>query len=255
LELRLKVDIHELEERKNLHISNLLKAFEEKMDNWKKENIQQIRENIQLIKTNSENLKLLKEENESLEKEVEKNKKEIHELEIKYEAAKQEHSEITNSLAKYYNQDINIKNMNIKICQLKKKCEETIKKTKDVETKKEELNMEIADLKKRFIDAIKKFKERAEYKNNLLDEHINQLNETYSKREMEIEEILKEVDNVAGMDSSNSQGAFGRDMINEMMENIRGVLITKTQIIKNLKYSLHLATKVIKIFSLNLWIY
>ena len=38
LELRLKVDIHELEERKNLHINNLLKAFEEKMDNWKKEN-------------------------------------------------------------------------------------------------------------------------------------------------------------------------------------------------------------------------
>ena len=68
LELRLKVDIHVLEERKNLHISNLLKAFEEKIDNWKKKNITQIRENTQLIKTNSENLKLLKEENESLEK-------------------------------------------------------------------------------------------------------------------------------------------------------------------------------------------
>ncbi len=91
------------------------------MENWKKENIAQIRENIQLIKTNSENLKLLKEENQSLEEQVEKNKKEITELEKKYEAAKQQHSEITNCLAKYYNQDINMKNMNIKISQLKKK--------------------------------------------------------------------------------------------------------------------------------------
>ena len=191
LELRLKVYIHELEERKNLHINNLLKAFEEKMDNWKKENIQQIRENIQLIKTNSENLKLLKEENESLEKEVEKHKKDIHDLEKRYESAKQENSEINNSLAKYYNQDINMKNMNIKTSQLKKKIEETVKKTKDVENKKEELNDNIKDLKKKFIDAIFKFRERSEYKNNLLDEHINQLNDTYSKREMEIEEILK----------------------------------------------------------------
>ena len=68
---------------------------------------------------------------------------------------------------------------------------------------------------------------------------------------MEIEEIVivKEVDNIVGMDNStHSQWSFGRGMISEMMENIRGVLITKTQIIKNLKYSLHLATKVILVF-------
>ena len=124
----------------------------------------------------------------------------------------------------------------------------------DWETKKEELISEIDDLKNKFVDAIRKFRERAEYKNNLLDEHINQLNETYNKREMEIEEILKEVDNIAGMDNStHSQGPFGRGMISEMMENIRGVLITKTQIIKNLKYSLHLATKV-KSINFNLFI-
>ena len=39
LELRLKVEIHELEERKNLHINNLNKVFEQKMNNWKQENI------------------------------------------------------------------------------------------------------------------------------------------------------------------------------------------------------------------------
>jgi hypothetical protein len=50
LELRLRVDIHELEERKNLHINNLMEAFESRMNDWKKENINQIKDNIGLIK-------------------------------------------------------------------------------------------------------------------------------------------------------------------------------------------------------------
>jgi len=50
LELRLRVDIHELEERKNLHINNLIEAFETRMNDWKKENINQIKDNIGLIK-------------------------------------------------------------------------------------------------------------------------------------------------------------------------------------------------------------
>ena len=50
LELRLRVDIHELEERKNLHINNLIEAFESRMNDWKKENINQIKDNIGLIK-------------------------------------------------------------------------------------------------------------------------------------------------------------------------------------------------------------
>jgi DNA repair exonuclease SbcCD ATPase subunit len=241
LELRLRVDIHELEERKNLHINNLTKTFEDRMDAWKKENIQQIKENINLIKQNSENFKLLKDDNEKLEKEVEDLRKEIIELDKIYENAKQEHSQITNRLAKYYNQDINFENMTLKVNSLMKKCEDTIKKTKDAGAKKEILISEIKDLKARFEGAVSQFKERAEFKNNLLDEHIKQLDDNYTKREIEIEEILKEVDNVASMDSSSS---FGRQMVLELLNNIRHVLFNKTQIIKNLKYSLALATKV-----------
>jgi hypothetical protein len=244
LELRLKVDIHELEERKNLHINNLIKAFEERMDAWKKENIQQIKDNINLIKLNSDNYKSLKEENEQLEKEVEDLKREIIELEKKYDQAKQEHSQVTNRLAKYYNQDINMENMNAKVNSLRRKCEETLKKTREIENRKEELIKEIRDLKEKFAEAVAQFKARADYKNNLLDEHINQLNENYTKREIEIEEILREVDTVANMDGEGQTGGFGREMILDMLEHIRNVLSAKTQIIKNLKYSLALATKV-----------
>ena len=62
LELRLKVEIHELEERKNLHINNLNKVFDDKMNTWKAENINQIKESIKIIKENIDVLKDLENE-------------------------------------------------------------------------------------------------------------------------------------------------------------------------------------------------
>jgi growth arrest-specific protein 8 len=243
LELRLKVEIHELEERKNLHINNLIRAFEDRTNSWKKENIDQIKENINLIKTNNYNLKSLISDNDSLEKEVKSLKTEIEDLEKKLKAAEQEHLEVTNRLKKYYNQSINIENMQIKITSLKKKCEETVNKTFDLEKKKEKLNGEIIDLKNKFVEAVTKFRARTELKNNLLEQHIEKLNEKFIKREIEIESILKEVDVVAGMNGSES--GFGRNIIIDILEHVKTSLSAKSEIIKNLKFSLALATKVI----------
>ena len=245
LELRLKGEIHELEERKNLHINNLIKAFEDRTNAWKKENIDQIKENINLIKTNNYNLKSLIADNDCLENEVKSLKSEIEELDKQLKAAEQEHMEITNRLKKYYNQAINIENMKIKISQLKNKCQDTVSKTSDLEKKKEILILEIKDLKHNFVDAVGKFKMRIELKNNLLEQHIEKLNDKFVKREIEIEQILKEVDVVAGINrNENERGGFSRNVIVDMLEHVKSSLNAKSQIIKNLKYSLALATKV-----------
>lgn len=243
LDLRLKVEIHELEERKNLHINNLINAFEERMDNFKKENIDQIKENIGLIKTNDEYLRMLKNKNNESAKEVEDLKKKIEELEKDLEEAKEENLQIENRLKKYYNQKINITNMNAKVSFLTKKCEEIIKKTEEIEKKKHALIEEIKELKEKFVDAVMLFKAKTEKTNDELEKKISNLNETYTKREIQIEEFLKNVDLVADGDD-NGTNNFGREMYLEMFEHIKAVLTTKTHIIKNLKYSLELATKV-----------
>jgi hypothetical protein len=242
LELRLKVDIHELEERKNLHINKLMKVFEDKMEAWKKENIGQIQENIKLIKQNKENLENLKADNKTLLAELAALAENKKVLEVQLAEARKQNAIILNRLAKYYNQEINMKNMNVKIMSLRKKCAETLEKTKEIETKKEALAKEINELKRKFEDAINKYKQRSEYKNNVLDQHIQQLKHNYEKREEEIEAILRQVDHVANDHDGDSE--FGRKVILDMLENIKSVLMTKTQIIKNLKYSLALATKV-----------
>jgi DNA repair exonuclease SbcCD ATPase subunit len=239
LELREKVDIHELEERKNLHINQLMQTFDDKLDKWKKENIDQIKDNIQLIKTNREYIENLKNSNKALEKELDDLAKKKSIVDIQLEEARKQNSIINNRLAKYYNQETNIIHVDAKVKSLKKKCQETQDKTKEIEKKKDQLTDEIRDLRNKFKEAIIKYKERSEYKNNQLDEHIMHLKKNYDERELEIEKMLEEVDKVATNDSE-----FGRKVIVDMLDNIRNVLSSKTQIIKNLKYSLALATKV-----------
>jgi len=60
---------------------------------------------------------------------------------------------------------------------------------------------------------------------------------------------LKNVDIVAGennnnSNASNSNNDFNRETVKNYLDEIRQKLQTKTQIIKNLKYSLSLAKKV-----------
>ena len=156
---------------------------------------------------------------------------------------------INNKLAKYYNQEINLENMEAKIKSLRKKCEDTRKKTNTQNINKDKVLKEIKELKKCFEEAVKKFKERAEYKNNLLQNHIEKLEKTYKTRVylyiMQDEEILRILDNIEQISRSGSNpDGISIENAKSILEDIRNRLQNKSQIIKNLKYSLSLATKV-----------
>jgi len=240
LDLRLKVEIHELEERKNLHIHNLDKVFQDKMNNWKAENINQIKESIKIIKENIETLKDLENDNKKLQKENDILQKEIDILDAKYKEAKEINRAVLNRLAKYYNQEINMKNMKIKIQELKEKCKDTANKTEDIEKRKEETQEKIDDLKDKFRQVLDEYKEKTEQKNGILQHHIEQLNDEYEKKDNEIEEILKQFDEVGNRDDNSG---FNRDMVNDLMDHIKSTLSDKTIIIKRLKASLAVAAK------------
>ena len=244
LELRLKVEIHELEERKNLHINTLSEVFGGKMNKWKNENISQIKESIKIIKENIANLKDLENDNKKLQKENDILQKEIDILEAKYQEAKKINKNVNDRLNKYYNQEINMKNMKAKIATLKEKCKEITKKTEDIENRKQETQDKIDDLKNKFRMVLDQYKEKTEHKNDILQRHIHQLNEDYEKREIEIEGILKNVDIVGNRnEDGKNNGGFSREMFNELMDHIKSTLSEKTIIIKRLKASLAVAAK------------
>ena len=192
LELRLKVEIHELEERKNLHINNLNKVFDDKMNTWKAENINQIKESIKIIKENIDVLKDLENDNKKLQKENDVLQKEIDELDKKYKEAKDINTAVKNRLAKYYNQEINMKNMKAKIIALREKCKETSNKTEDIEKQKQEIQEKIDDLKLKFRTVLDQYKVKTEHKNDMLDHHLKQLNDdTYPYPYLSAEVLMR----------------------------------------------------------------
>jgi len=131
--------------------------------------------------------------------------------------------------------------MTAKIKSLRKKCEDTRKKTNDQNQEKEKNILLIRELKKNFVEAVNKFRERAEYKNNLLQNHIDKLDNNQKEREVEISKILENIEIVTK--SGNNPNGISLENVKILLEDIRNRLQTKTQVIKNLKYSLALATK------------
>lgn len=244
LELRLKIEIHELEERKNLHISCLVKSFDDRMNNWKEESIIQIRENINLIKINNENYDKLLSENENLSKEEKELDKEIFALNEKLQKVKEKHSEILNRLAKYYNQEINKKNMTHKIELLKNRSLEIDKKSEESLKEKEVLIKEIEEIMKKYNISIENFKLRAEYKNMLLDNQLNNLHQKFMTKENELESLLSKIESSL----NNENDSITKDKAKSYLEDIKNVLIEKSKVIKSLKYSISKATKVSQFF-------
>ena len=171
--------------------------------------------------------------------------KEIDILEAKYKEAKAINTAVKNRLKKYYNQEINMKNMKAKITSLREKYNETTKKTEEIESKKEETQEKIDDLKNKFKGVLDQYKSKTEHKNDVLEKHIKQLNEDYEKRETEIEEILKNVDIVGNRnlgEDENKNNGFNREFT-ELLEHIKTTLSEKTIIIKRLKASLAVSAK------------
>jgi len=120
------------------------------------------------------------------------------------------------------------------------------KKTEEIEQKKKETQEKIDDLKNKFRMVLDQYKGKTEHKNDILQKHIKQLNEDYEKREIEIEDILKNVDIVGNRnsgDEENKNNGFNREMFNDLMEHIKSTLSEKTIIIKRLKASLAVSAK------------
>ena len=240
-----KRQLEERLKRKNLHINNLNRTFDQKMKDWKTENINQIKESIKIIKQYIGVLKDYENENKKLEKDNDILQKEIDILEAKYKEAKDINKAVKNRLNKYYNQEINMKNMKAKINSLKEKYNETTKKTDEIEARQAETQEKIDDLKNKFQTVLEQYKSKTEHRNDILEKHIKQLNDDYEKRETEIAEILKNVDIVGNRnsgDDENKNGAFNAQF-NELLEHIKTTLSEKTIIIKRLKASLAVSAK------------
>ena len=230
LDLRLKVEIHEVEERKNKHRNNL-KAKHEKAFRTIKDYYNDI------TKTNLEKIKELKDEKNKLENNQVENKDSIEELRKENEKLKKPLDEaraelamLEDKLKDYHLDKVSLLNAKKRLKSLMNKLEQSKQDKRELETQYRQVLQEKDELYRRYESTIDRVRNKSEYKNIFLDQRLAALEDNLNRKEAQLQEVLNRV---------NLEPSY----VVEINKKIEESLEAKNTVIKNLKYSLAHAIK------------
>lgn len=231
LELRRKVEIHEIEERKNQHINELLFNHQEAFDEIKTYYNDITHDNLQLIrelkdeihdmrereKKNQKRMALLTQENKDLTEPLLKKQEEQRELEEK--------------LKSYTKDKMALKNLKAHNKQLEERIQEAKQEYRGTEEKFRKIEKERDDLYKRFQKAVREIQRKAELgKNSVLEKKLEALQGQFDQKQGELTEVLA----AAKLDPS---------VVASVTKKLEQVLGSKNRQIKDLQYQVHQCTK------------
>lgn len=231
LELKAKVEVHEIEERKNQHINELLFNHQEAFDEIKTYYNDITHDNLQLIrelkdeiqgmrereKTNKKRMDLLTQENKDLSEPLLKKQEEQRELEEK--------------LKSYTKDKMALKNLKAHNKQLEERIGEAKTDYRGTEEKFRKIEKERDDLYRRFQKAVREIQRRAEMgKNSVLEKKLEVLQGQFDERQAQLTQVLA----AAKLDPS---------VVASVTKKLEQVLGAKNRQIKELQYRVHQCTK------------
>lgn len=230
LELRMKVEIHEVEERKNQHINELMKNHEDAFKEMKEYYNDITRENLELIRMYKE--KLLE-----IQKQIEQNQITIEHLKLKMEELQRPLANATNrrniltkQLQNYSKDQMALRNAKARLQVLKNKVQECKDNRADLEEKFLVLEREKKDMQGKFELAIDQLRSKANYKNQVLDEILAVRQAELEKKNVQLKELVQR----SGLDQAT---------VDEICKKMEEAIEAKNSIIRNLRYSMAHATK------------
>lgn len=230
LDLRKKVEIHEIEERKNQHINELAVNHYDAFAHLKSYYNDITHDNLQLIRS-------LKDEIAEMRAKEKQNQKKMHQLTL-------ENKQLTEPLAQKERQRAELEEAlkasdkdKLALVNLRARNVQLEEKTKDAKTelrmKKDRmgrLERDRDDLQRRFGKSVKEIKRKAEFKNILLEKKMDLLNEQQSQKQAELNDILQ----------TNKLDPQGFQNLTTHLEEKLGA---KSRLIKELQWQVHLCTK------------
>lgn len=231
LELKAKVEVHEIEERKNQHINELLFNHQEAFDEIKTYYNDITHDNLQLIrelkdeitgmrereKTNQKRMALLTQENKDLSEPLLKKQEEQRELEEK--------------LKSYTKDKMALKNLKAHNKQLEERIGEAKQDYRGTEEKFRKIEKERDDLYRRFQKAVREIQRRAELgKNSVLEKKLEVLASQFDEKQAQLTQVLA----AAKLDPS---------VVASVTKKLEQVLGAKNRQIKELQYQVHQCTK------------
>jgi len=230
LELKIKVEIHEIEERKNQHINDLIRNHEAAFAELKSYYNDITRENLNVIKgqkhdienlqasllANSKQITEIKAQNKRAEEPIKKNRKIRDDL--KYELRQHEKDQMS------------LENLKIKIAMLRERIRKLELEQENIDIRFNQVLQEKIDLGERFEAVTNEVKSHAELKNDLLTKRLGDLEEQLIYKETQLQQLLQR----SQIDPSVS---------NQVLTRIQQSIDAKNGLVKNLQYSIHHATK------------
>jgi chromosome segregation ATPase len=230
LELRMKVEIHEIEERKNQHINELMKNHEDAFKEMKEYYNDITRENLELIRMHKE--KLVDIRNQIVQNQITVEHLKLKEEELKRPLAHavMERDSLRKNLSTFDKDLMSLRNAKARLQVLKNKEKECKQDRAELEEKFLQIEKEKKDMTAKFELAIDQLRSKANYKNQVLDEVLAVRQAELDRKEVQLRELVQR----SGLD----QGT-----VDEICKKMEEAIEAKNSIIRNLRYSMAHATK------------
>merc|ERR1711920_1142709 len=191
LELKRKVEIHEIEERKNQHINELLFNHQEAFDEIKAYYNDITHDNLLLIKSLKDEIQEMKEREKKNQKRMALLTQENKDLSEPLAKKLEEQRELEEKLKSFSKDKMALKNLKAHYKQLEEHSTEAKQEYRATEEKYRKLEKERDDLYRRFQKAVREIQRKAELgKNSVLEKKIEQLQMQYDEKQAQLTEVL-----------------------------------------------------------------
>jgi len=231
LELNRKVEIHEIEERKNQHINELMFNHQEAFDEIKAYYNDITFDNLQLIKSLKDDISEMKEREKRNQKKMQFLTQENKDLSEPLAKKLEEQRELEEKLKSYTKDKMALKNLKAHFKQLEEHTTEAKQEYRATEEKYRKLEKERDDLYRRFQKAVREIQRKAELgKNSVLEKKLEVLSGQFDEKQAQLSEVLT----AAKLDPA---------IVASVTKKLEQVLGAKNRQIKDLQYQVHQCTK------------
>ena len=191
LELRRKVEVHEIEERKNLHINNLMRKHEEAFGQIKDYYNDITNDNLTLIrklKDEVAEMKDKKRENQKLMQDIAAENKQL--LEPLHVAVRQV-EDLRRDLKDYEKDKLSLKNAKGRLVMLKRRVKRMGSEETALEARFAKIEGERANLLETFQGTVEQVQRKSELKNIRLGERLERLDSDFGGRTQQLNEVVQ----------------------------------------------------------------
>eukprot|EP00434_Breviolum_minutum_P016302 symbB.v1.2.014364.t1/scaffold1022.1/size143637/2 len=231
LELRRKVEIHEIEERKNQHINELLLNHQGAFDEIKAYYNDITHDNLQLIKSLKDEINEMKEKEKTNKKKMDLLRQENKDLTQPLEDKLEDQRALEEELKTYTKDKMALKNLKAHYKRLEEQISEAKQEYRGCEDKYRKMEKERDDLYKRFKKAVQEIQRKAELgKNVVLERKLETLSQQFEEKQAQLSECL-------------SGAKLDPSIVANVTKKLEQVLGAKNRQIKDLQYQVHQATK------------